>query len=436
MPPSRRNKDGLLARVNFPLYSVQMLTSRHILVAGGGGSSKTGVANGFEIYELSHDSERYIAEEVTRHETGPSVVMNCATYSNGRKTYLVAGQESHCQLYNVIETVIDSGTRRKRTVSSSDGKVDGAGEPRQRRRMASKESADKSEAKQQVNNNDHSYRQLMFEIKPNDSIQTDFSKEEPLQRVVRIGRNGKIMATAGTDGFVRLWDFPSLKKRLDIAAHSKEVDDLDFSPNLALLVSIAKDGHCLLWDTATGKKVNELKWNVPEDSKYLYKRCRFGMIEGDLNKFRLFTLTNPVGRPAKSKSFLQMWSPEEASLKKSAHFSESLSALSVSDDGRFVAVGTMFSGSVSVYIAFSLQRVLHVEAAHSMFVTGLEFLPSVLDEPAINSATETAVVSISVDNRVCIHDLGYRRTIPPWVAIILIVVVLFLSFVLCSYLGL
>lgn len=37
----------LLARVNFPLYSVEMLTSRHVLVAGGGGSSKTGVANGF-----------------------------------------------------------------------------------------------------------------------------------------------------------------------------------------------------------------------------------------------------------------------------------------------------------------------------------------------------------------------------------------------------
>lgn len=43
----RRLKEGLLARVNFPLYTVEMLTSRHILVAGGGGSSNTGVANGF-----------------------------------------------------------------------------------------------------------------------------------------------------------------------------------------------------------------------------------------------------------------------------------------------------------------------------------------------------------------------------------------------------
>lgn len=44
--------DGLLARVNFPLYSLQMLTSRHVLVAGGGGSAKTGVANGFVSFVL------------------------------------------------------------------------------------------------------------------------------------------------------------------------------------------------------------------------------------------------------------------------------------------------------------------------------------------------------------------------------------------------
>lgn len=45
--PSRRNRVGLLARVNFPLYTIQMLDSRHILVGGGGGSANTGISNGF-----------------------------------------------------------------------------------------------------------------------------------------------------------------------------------------------------------------------------------------------------------------------------------------------------------------------------------------------------------------------------------------------------
>lgn len=47
MSKTRRSKEGLVARVNFPLYCVEMLSSRHVLVAGGGGSAKTGVKNGF-----------------------------------------------------------------------------------------------------------------------------------------------------------------------------------------------------------------------------------------------------------------------------------------------------------------------------------------------------------------------------------------------------
>lgn len=79
------------------------------------------------------------------------------------------------------------------------------------------------------------------------------------------------------------------------------------------------------------------------------------MVEGDINSTRLFVLTNPVGKIGKQKAFLQLWLPEDGSLKRAVPCSDTLSALAVSDDGKFVAVGTMFSGSVSVYIAFSLQ---------------------------------------------------------------------------------
>lgn len=66
-------------------------------------------------------------------------------------------------------------------------------------------------------------------------------------------------------------------------------------------------------------------------------------------------LANPMGLAKKQKAYLQRWVPEEGTLAKVAVVDESLSALAVRDDGRFVALGTMFSGSVSIYIAFSLQ---------------------------------------------------------------------------------
>lgn len=443
MPSPRRNNEGLLARVNFPLYTLQMLTSRHVIVGGGGGSSKTGVANGFEIFELSHDGKRFIVEEMVRHETGSVVVMNCACYSNSKRTFLVAGQESHCQLYNVSFDIVN----RRRTTSVSSNDPHQVGETNLRRRGSRVRGTsvsedhpsvtkEKDKEKEKVNKNSNEFRHLEFHIKPVDSVQTDFSKQEPLQKVVRISRSGEFMATGGTDGHVRIWRFSSLKSVYTLKGHSKEVDDLDFSPDCKMLVSISKDGQALVWNVKTGKKLQSMIWPTPNGTKYVYKRCRFGWKEEDDTSCRLFLISNPVNRVGKQVAYIQLWDPIEGQLKKSSIIEESLSALAVRDDGRFVAVGTMFSGSVYIYIAFSLQQVLCVHDAHGMFVTGLEFLPAISEDATITTMSEAAVISISVDNRICIHNLPYRRTLPPWLVIVLIIVTLFLTFVFCSYIGL
>jgi prolactin regulatory element-binding protein len=97
---------------------------------------------------------------------------------------------------------------------------------------------------------------------------------------------------------------------------------------------------------------------------------RFGLVEGDVNNTLLFVLVNPVGTQRREKAFLQSWLPKDGSLKKAVPCNDSLSALAVSDDGRFVAVGTMFSGNVSVYVAFSLQ------------VQALHFVPIIFVNPS------------------------------------------------------
>ncbi|XP_015127284.1 prolactin regulatory element-binding protein [Diachasma alloeum] len=430
--PSRRSKGGLIAKVNFPLYSIQMLTSRHILVGGGGGSSKTGVANGFEIFELSHDGWGFTAEEVTRHETGPSVVMNCACSSGEKKTYLVAGQESHCQLYDVTSRVVtlENGEILKGTSASTINREN----LRQRRKSERSDEINGERVEEIKDSNANvTHKKLQLVLKPSTSIQTDFSDSEPIQRIVRISPNGKVMATGGLDGVIRLWKFPHLTKIHDLAAHTKEIDDIDFNHDGTLVASIAKDSRAIIWDVAKGTKSQELSWTPPAGGKYMYKRLRFRIPIDKKSKAQLFILSNSI--VAKNPSYLQLWDLEQGCIVRSTSFREALSAIAVSDDGKFVAVGTMFSGSVDIFVAFSLQRVLHVPGAHSMFVTGLEFIPSKMEGPPITSNAEAAVVSISVDNRICIHSIPYRHTLPFWLVIIFIILSICGAFTLCSYMG-
>lgn len=376
-----------------------MSNCRHLLVAGGGGGAKTGVANGFEIYELFHNGQHFVAEEIQRHETGSEVIMNMSMRSVDKRSLLVVGQESHSQMF-IINTKVGQLPPRE-----TQNRRESSTELRQRKNRERSESIGSEKGQENVDR----MKRVYFEIKAADSIQTDFTQSEPLQRVVRISPNGKFMTTGGLDGHVRVWNFPKMTLLCDIAAHKKEIDDIDFSPDNKNILSVSKDGLAVVWAVKTGKEVMKLQWTPPEGVKYLFKRCRYATIE-DTDRYRLFTLSNPFGKAGKQKGFIQQWNVETGRLNHIVGIDESLSALAVRDDGRFLAVGTMFSGSVSIYIAFSLQKVLHVPGAHSMFVTGLEFIPVLAkDAPPITSDTEASVVSFSVDNRICIHSLQYRR---------------------------
>jgi prolactin regulatory element-binding protein len=265
--------------------------------------------------------------------------MNCALKNLDRKSYLVVGQESHSQLYIINSKVGTDGDIKPEKKDINEG-------VRQRKG---------SHRKEEVNGKIPTQKRLSFEIKTGDSVQTDFTEKEPLQRVVRISPNGKLMATGGIDGHVRVWNFPRMTKLVDINAHTKEIDDLDFSPDNKNLLSIAKDGIASMWTINTGKELVKLTWTPPEGVRYLFKRCRFAVIEGNPTKYRLFTLSNPLGKTGKQKGFLQQWNTSTGKLNNIVDIDESLSALAVRDDGQFVAVGTMFTGSVSIYVAFSLQ---------------------------------------------------------------------------------
>lgn len=249
--------------------------------------------------------------------------MNCAVRSSvGNHSYLLAGQESHCQLYHVnvridsnenafensrIETLnpLPLGRRRRSSSVSYDDqnlrKRKSSPDIASNRRFSSSSSSTPTSTSKNGNvDGGDGNRCLNFEIKAGDLTQTDFSSDGPLQRVVRISMNCKYMATGGTDTHIRIWKFPNMLQMFDIEAHSKEIDDLDFSPDSKQLVSIAKDGLAFVWNVETGNECAKLNWTPPNNTtKYLFKRCRFGVYEGGgskLSQHRLFTIANPQGK--------------------------------------------------------------------------------------------------------------------------------------------
>ena len=72
----------------------------------------------------------------------------------------------------------------------------------------------------------------------------------------------------------------------DFATHEKEIDDIDFSPDSARLLSVSKDKvryysgskipillfqRAIVWDVKKGKKHAELGWESPAGVKYVFK---------------------------------------------------------------------------------------------------------------------------------------------------------------------
>lgn len=446
-----KRRGQLLARVNFPMYTVHILTERHFLVAGGGGQAKTGIPNVIEVYELINNGSTCRAESVTHYETGSLAIMNSVVFFNGKHHVLAAGMEGTCQIYQMKYKILDaekdeeeqesktSALRRRRTNSiNSDNESEINGN---KENNANDPKSPKSEKKRKRSDSAFDFlpTRIGFDIKPIQSFQTDFNKkDEPFQKLVRFNSEKKLMVTAGADGHIRIWKYPELTLKNEIEAHEDEVDDIDITCLGNELVSISRDGHGYVWDVETGKKTHDLCYELPNNNeKYLFRGSRFGIVEGKTNDLRLFTILNPLVRKKHSgPSYLLKWNTKTYNVEKIVKTgTDMLSAIAVSDDGRFIGLGTL-TGTVEIYIAFSLQRLYHAEKAHNIFVTGLEFLKSCEESSRITGGQDTSLISISVDNHINIHHIPKQATMGLFGIIIMCVSVVIFVYILMDYLNL
>jgi sugar lactone lactonase YvrE len=76
--------------------------------------------------------------------------------------------------------------------------------------------------------------------------------------------DGKILATAGVDDFVRLWDVATEKELRSTKAHAGGVSAVAFSADGRLVISAGPDGVIRLWDGETLKERGELRGHGKE----------------------------------------------------------------------------------------------------------------------------------------------------------------------------
>lgn len=400
-----RRKVPDLYRAPFPLYTVKIDPKTGlILTAGGGGASKTGIKNGVHFLSLELVGSQHSATLLHSHDTETRATMNMALGGD----VIAAGQDGNCSLMRFRQPTSKEG----QSASPKDGAGQQGG-PRRRGGKGQNGGGDVAQMK------DESLQILVEDI---GTVQSDLSPQDPMQKCVRFSSDLKLLLTGGADGYLRAWEYPSLKEKLNFKAHTDEVEDLDISPDNKHIVTVGRDFTCNVW--SGDQLAMGLCWheNMPHitEKMYRYQSCRFAKVEDQKDALRLYTVQIPYKRERKPlPCYLTKWDGKSflPLLTKSCG-NEVISCLSVSDSGTFLGLGTI-TGSVAIYIAFSLQKLYYVQESHGIVVTDLAFLPDSPKSKPVKGNNEVAVLSVAVDSRCQLHAVANRRSVPVWLVLFL-----------------
>ncbi|XP_043972126.1 prolactin regulatory element-binding protein [Gambusia affinis] len=392
-----------LYRAPFPLYTIKVdSTTGLVITAGGGGPSKTGIKNAVHFLDVKMvGKNQYSSSLLHSHDTDTRATINMAVGDG----VIAAGQDGTCSLmkFKLCQQKEENATHK-------DGNTPELSNARRRCGKAGKDNLENRST-------DTRNETVQITVTNIAEVLSDLNPHDPLQKVVRFSPDMKLLLTGGTDGYIRVWEFPSLEKKFDFKAHEKEIEDLDISTISKHLVTVGRDFVCNVW--SDNQLVTSLNWleTMPQiaEKTYRYMACRFGNGEDEKDAIRLYTVQIPHKRDKKPPPcFITKWDGKILlPMLTSPCGTEVISCLAVSDSGRFLGLGTV-TGSVAVHIAFSLQKLYYVHESHGIVVTDVVFLPNLMKGQNIKGNNKAALLSVAVDSRCQVHTVTKERPIPPW----------------------
>jgi WD40 repeat protein len=144
-------------------------------------------------------------------------------------------------------------------------------------------------------------------------------------RALAYARDGKTLATAGSDGTVILWDPATGKQVRRIKAHKKAVCAVCFSPDGKHLASGDEEGDVRLWEAATGKEVR-----------------RFRGDDGEIDSLAFSPDGLTLAAAGRGLGWAIRWEVETGEFRgawRHDGLKESLTSVTYSPDGKLVVLG-------------------------------------------------------------------------------------------------
>ncbi|SNT30401.1 nSTAND1 domain-containing NTPase [Actinacidiphila glaucinigra] len=175
-------------------------------------------------------------------------------------------------------------------------------------------------------------------------------------RSVAFSPDGRLLASASTDGTVRLWSVPERRTVTVLTDHQGPVRAVAFAPDGRTLASAGADGTVRLWDAATGRREAVLTGHTDEVLALAYRPG--GRLLASAGADRTVRLWDP--RTRRSRAVLRDHSGD-------------VLALAFSPDGRTLASGGA-DRTVRLRDVATLRRTATL-AGHDDDVNGLSFGP-------------------------------------------------------------
>ncbi|GJJ68831.1 prolactin regulatory element-binding protein [Entomortierella parvispora] len=307
-------------KAGIPIFCVGFTRDDHLILGGGGGSGRSGVANKIAIYKVDATAKTLtvVSERVlSREEDAPmslSVHPKEATMAfgiNSATNKIEAGENENCRVFEYSDEKIEP-VHNKGTLAS----------------------------------------RLPYDY----------------QKVTRFNKDGTVLATGGTDGVIALLNYPALTPVMPVTQFKgHEILDLDFSADGAHLAAVSEMNLWII-SAETGRVLEVITNPVLNKKKpFVFKTCRFG--RGAFSN----VLYTSVNGDKHQKPFVCMWDASNwTRIRTLTVGSRPISACTVSADGKLIAFASSDMG-IRICSSKTLQVLMTVSKTHELPVTSLAF---------------------------------------------------------------